>query len=79
MVNQNDWRLMGQEDYLLGATLFWQEYKPYSSSWDHDHCVFCFGKFKDGDKGYSTADKNHWICLECFDDFKGKFQWQVGD
>jgi hypothetical protein len=27
--------------------------------------------------GYTTADRCHWICESCFDDFKYRFQWQI--
>jgi len=42
-----DWRLQGQEEYLLGATLMRKQYKAWSEDWEHDHCEFCRAKFMD--------------------------------
>lgn len=77
-----DWRLLkGQEQYLKGVSLVFQEYSPADSSNDHDHCEFCMGKFgfglSDLHVGYSTLNKYHWICEECFNDFQSQFDWQV--
>jgi hypothetical protein len=78
-----DWRLTNQEDYLQSVRLYFRKYSKWSESWDHDHCVFCFSKFVVEDipdvlhEGYSTEDQYHWICINCFVDFKEKFQWEV--
>jgi hypothetical protein len=85
MVDKNDWRLVGQEKYLYGATLRWKRYTPPSEEWDHDHCVFCWAKFMDVDRpnilreGYATEDNCYWICEQCFGDFKEMFQWRLAD
>lgn len=45
----------------------------------HEHCEFCWEKALT-DKActfYCTEDMYHWICEECFNDFKEKFGWQV--
>jgi hypothetical protein len=42
-----DWRLTGQEEYLQGATLLRKRYRAWSAEWDHDHCEFCWAKFRD--------------------------------
>jgi len=79
---ENDWRLQGQEKYLKGVTLFWQEYTPYRKGWDHDHCEFCSSKFTENEneetlhEGYTTEDRYRWICKQCFDDFRNLFGWQ---
>jgi hypothetical protein len=77
---KSDWRLMGQDKYLMNAQMVFSKYES-SSCWDHDHCAFCFAKFSDSDKslhyGYYTSDRNHWICENCFSDFKDMFRWQV--
>jgi hypothetical protein len=74
-----DWRLQGQERYLKGVHLYWTDYKPRSAEWDHDHCEFCARKFaKDrGDftAGYATIDLYHWVCPDCYKDFKKMFDW----
>lgn len=79
----DDWRLCGQEDYLKGVTLQRKRYQRYSSTWDHDHCEFCWAKFAEEDlipdalhEGYTTADDYHWICESCFEDFKEQFEWR---
>ena len=81
-----DPRLTNQEDYLKGVTLFKKKYSQYSEEWDHDHCVFCWAKFAEKDlipdalhQGYATKDDEHWICEECFQDFREAFSWKVID
>ena len=81
-----DWRLTYQEDYLMNAELkFIKPFKKHSEKWDHEHCEFCTAKFMEGDyedvlhEGYSTLDKKHWICEQCFQDFKGMFNFTVAD
>ncbi len=64
-MDQNDWRLGGQDRYLKGVTLFRRAYSRYRESWDHDHCAFCWTKFmvEDGPgvlhEGYCTEDGYH--------------------
>jgi len=77
-----DWRLQGQEEYLVGRTLRHQAYEAPRPGWDHDHCEFCsrkFGPFEGAlQAGYvTTADEAHWICDGCFEDFKELFRWVV--
>ncbi len=85
MVDENDWRLTGQEKYLKGVTLYWRIYTRSSESWDHDHCEFCWAKFMVEDhpdvlhEGYTTEDEYRWICKKCFEDFKGIFDWKIRD
>lgn len=78
---EDDWRLQGQEKYLQGATLQRTAYKKWSETWDHDHCEFCWAKFSEREndlhEGYCTLDQRHWICDECFQDFKEKFEWHL--
>ena len=78
----NDWRLFReQEKYLKDAVLVAQKYKPYNPQNDHDHCEFCMTKFSSSPEdlhfGYSTKDRKIWICKQCFDDFKGVFNWSL--
>jgi len=76
-----DWRLQGQERYLKGASLSRQKYRKYRDGWEHDHCEFCGDTFsecsEDLNIGYTTADRYHWVCENCFLDFKDSFQWTV--
>ena len=58
----------GQE-YLEGEKIqrFW-----------HDHCELCNEKATTDISSvfYCTEDMKHWICEECFNDFKEQFNWQ---
>ena len=79
----DDWRRQGQERYLAGARLIAQTYRPYRPDWEHDHCEFCGAKLSlaEGDlkSGYSTEDSYHWVCAQCFLDFKEEFRWVVDE
>lgn len=83
-VSDDDWRLMGQERYLLARVWTWKNYKNYRVGWDHDHCEFCGAKFMQGStadtlhEGYVTGDDYHWVCAGCFEEFRVKFRWKVG-
>ncbi|MBQ9985380.1 MAG: hypothetical protein IJP38_03625 [Oscillospiraceae bacterium] len=74
-----DWRLTDQEDYLKRRTLLHTHYIQPSPNWDHDHCVFCWGKIDE--KTHSSYvvedDARFWICEECYEDFKEMFEWTV--
>ncbi len=83
--SNDDWRLQGQEDYLLGVTLFHRHYRRDAKdlAWDHDHCEFCSAKFRVGGAGesltdgYATEDGYRWICEKCFGDFRDRFDWRL--
>jgi len=30
-------------------------------------------------EGWATDDEYHWVCDECFSDFKERFHWKVRD
>jgi len=85
MAQDTDWRLRGQERYLQGVALVRRDYRrcQKNADWDHDHCQFCFGKFMVEDLpdvfhvGYCTEDEYHWICEQCFQDFRERFCWRV--
>ena len=83
IVKTDDWRLTGQEDYLLFAKL--KEIIPsdYLKTLDnpeyfHEHCEFCMTKPEDNkeQKFYCTLDNYRWICEECYNDFKEKFKFE---
>ena len=44
----------------------------------HEHCELCYEKAMTDISGifYCTEDMKHWICEECFNDFKERFDWQ---
>ncbi len=81
MLENNDWRLLNQKDYLMNKKLMKTNYTKRSEKWDHDHCAFCWDKFserkEDLTQGYCTLDKKYWICEECFNDFKEMFKFTV--
>jgi hypothetical protein len=78
--------LSGQDKYLKGATL---QRRPYTrrehidSRWDDDHCEFCRALFMADNfpdtlhEGYTTANQYHWICDDCFGDFREMFGWKL--
>ena len=78
---KNDWRITGQEDFLLNAVLTRSDY----TGDDHEHCVLCWHKFmKDAENsencssaGYVTEDSEYWICDKCFADFAKPFGWKL--
>jgi hypothetical protein len=73
-MNKDDWRLRGQEDYLIGKTRF----KATAGHSAHEHCDFCWHMFMESceglkdcsTEGYCTEDKKYWICEKCFDDIE---------
>ena len=77
---EEDWRLNGQEEYLLGEKLLKIVFYHTNGS-DHVHCDFCWAKFSEheGDlrEGYATFDGEHSVCEECFHDFREKFRWEI--
>lgn len=80
-----DWRLTGQEAYLVGRPLRLARWVPYRPGWDHDHCEFCWAEISDDETSHAdfseawvTADDNRtWVCPACFDDFRGRFGWTI--
>ncbi len=77
----DDWRRQGQENYLKNKILIRRSYMPFREGWDHDHCEFCGDKFSldesDLHQGYSTLDGYHWVCENCFQDFRDEFNWKI--
>ena len=65
--------------------LYYIAFNKLSEQWDHEHCEFCWTRFSDfeGDlhEGYCTqpsnTEKAHWICPECYNDFKERFRWKI--
>jgi len=85
MANKDDWRILNQEEYLMGVELKLRAYRqnPKNPKWDHDHCEFCNAKFMVGgahetlSEGFTTWDDYRWICTSCFQDFKHRFCWVI--
>jgi hypothetical protein len=81
VVAPDDWRRSGQESFLKGVELKLETFQPPRPSWDHEHCEFCFATISTyaGDlaQGYATPDRQHWICVACFADFREEFGFVV--
>ncbi len=84
IVKSDDWRLTGQEGYLLFARL--KEVIPleHINSLDdpemfHEQCSFCWEKVEENKdkKHYCTLDNYHWICNECYNDFEKMFKFNI--
>ena len=77
-MNENDWRLTNQKNYLYKKELIKGKYIPYKEGWVHDHCAFCSERIDEKTSiAYSTIDGYHWICEECYNDFREMFGWIV--
>ena len=75
-MTQEDWRLVGQ-DYLQDKELYHLNYRKDDFD-DHEHCSFCWEKFDSDEQiGYCTRDYYHWICTNCYEDFKELFKWKI--
>jgi len=85
MVDDNDWRLQGQDAYLTGATFYKRRWTQTRPNWDHDHSEFCQAKFAAYDSpdilrdGYTDASEYRWICEPCFRDFRERFSWKLAE
>lgn len=76
----NDWRLTNQMNYLYQKNLIKTPFKPYREGWSHEHCEFCSERIdQTTDVAYATKDRYHWICKECYEDFKDMFEWVAED
>lgn len=83
---ENDWRLDMYDGYLDGATFTLKKFVSVNGN-DHEHCVFCWKKITDlsiedcETEGYCTmyekTGQTQWICKDCFDDFKKKFNFKI--
>jgi hypothetical protein len=77
-LEENDWRLMGQIKYLAGKEMVCKKWKRPREEWDHDHCEFCWEKIDEtSSEAYCTEDERHWVCDECFEDFREMFGWKL--
>lgn len=75
-MHKDDWRLTNQMNYLFQKKLYKKPYEPPRIDWEHDHCEFCGSRVDSSlPFAYTTEDNYHWICQECYEDFKDMFQW----
>ena len=80
---REDWRIMGQEGYLLNKHLEHRLFQRSLCVEDFDQCEFCWAVFDKNKelplKAYYAPDIKVWICEECFNDFKEHFNWSVSE
>jgi hypothetical protein len=82
-MTKGDWRLQGQEAWLLEKSLREQKYRCSAAGWAHDHCE-CGGRKSslldlDGlTSGYATPD-SRWVFETCFVNFCGHFRWKLAE
>ena len=78
---RDDWRIMGQEGYLLGKHLEHRRFRIELCHEDFTQCEFCWDTFNmvDGvsSRAYFSPEEKVWICEKCFTDFCKYFQWTV--
>ena len=78
---REDWRIMGQEGYLMGKTLQHRRFQQALSVDDFTQCEFCWACFdEDGNNSsmaYFEPINKVWICEKCFHDFLNYFNWSV--
>ena len=76
---REDWRITGQESYLKGKHLHHMRFSRSFCTEDYDQCEFCWRVFDKDIVNPEMAyfDGKHWICEECYKDFKDYFQWTV--
>jgi len=84
IIKSDDWRLTGQDGYLLFAQLKEVIPSEHLSKLDdpklfHEHCEFCMDKIEEqpNKKCYCTMNNYRWICEEDFDDFKDMFKFKL--
>ncbi len=68
------------QDTLKGAKLQRTD-SNCAAKWGEAQCAFCSAKFLqevgEAASGYSTADRERWICEHCFVDFSGHYGWEI--
>lgn len=82
-----DWRLVSYNGHLNGETFKLKHFISNDKN-DHEHCEFCWKKITDlqienedcDSEGYvcfnSKTQQTNWICKNCFNDFKEKFNFK---
>ena len=82
-MEENDWRLWDDSDCFRNEKFYFRKYKKSSERWDHEHCNFCWARISEYDdelnEGYCTVKDELWVCPQCFNDFKEKFNLEVVD
>lgn len=87
MVDEHDWRLRGQEEYMRKMEFEYKKFLPRKGQDAHTHCEFCWHKFMENcdgvfdcsTHGFCSADGQYWVCEECFHDFRELLSWRIVD
>lgn len=75
---RDDWRLMGQEGYLLNKKLQHRHFDSRLGAIDGKCCDFCFTHFETEDiLAYYESESDVWICEDCYRHFQEHFFWTV--
>ena len=78
----NDWRIVNQDKYLFRRHLVKCCFTD-SEKYDHAHCSFCWEKFGNAEgmtrMGYRVVDGPWWVCENCFNDFRNRFEWKTNE
>jgi hypothetical protein len=81
-----DWRIDNCKG-LRRLKLKRKKYRPWSETWNHDHCAACWATFAEFDgpdyqhEGYATCDdykhgaEYDWVCMSCFSELKEEMDW----
>ena len=77
MIEKDDWKLRGQEEYLQNIKFQVKTFIASTENGLHTHCEFCWHKFMenpDGIKdcsqtGYCSVDGKYWVCIDCAEDY----------
>ena len=75
LVGRTEEKLQKTYDKKIEAV---EEIKNRNQLW-HEHCEFCMCKITNQmDKAcYTTKDEYRWVCIDCFSDFKDRFNWKI--
>lgn len=78
---RDDWRIMGQERYLMNKRLQCMKFDRSICIEDYTQCEFCWCTFDEDPNeplmAYFEPNEKVWICEECFNDFQKYFHWEI--
>lgn len=76
---QKDWRNMGQLEYMFEEKVKYVKSPTITS--DHEHCIFCWETISEHEnmqhEAYCTIDNKNYICMECFEELRDIFKWEI--
>ena len=76
---RDDWRIMGQEGYLIGKHLQHRKFNRALCYDDFDQCDFCWVCFDQDTscpmQAYFEPITRRWVCETCYADFQEYFHW----